>query len=215
MTMYVWRFFRNETPSINHPLKRKGGHRGQNKVSYKHTYIHTQISSSIYVNRIHRVSLNPEQPFISQQFFNSSFGLSGYRPLHLVSVIFGYSEIKSCRSYQCADQLCFYAFFLHCAHLWLLAVQLRMQTDRFRSFKIQFRRSPQFRISLHFCPLLLTRNFSQKAGRIQSEASYKRRAPLSELNIYTVHPEKRKVGRPKKAKCTDETSHSITVKRQR
>lgn len=34
---------------------------------------------------------------LCQQFLNSSFGLSEYRPLNLVSVIFGYSEIKSCR----------------------------------------------------------------------------------------------------------------------
>lgn len=50
---------------------------------------------------------------------------------------------------------------------------------------------------------LLTRNSSQKAGKTLSEV-IKGRAPLSELNANTVHPEKRKVGRPKKAKFTDE-----------
>lgn len=49
---------------------------------------------------------------------------------------------------------------------------------------------------------LINSEFLLENGQITRQG-YKRRAPLSELNINTVHPEKRKVERPKKAKFTN------------
>lgn len=52
-------------------------------------------------------------------------------------------------------------------------------------------------------PTLINSESFSESGQI-TRRGYKRRAPLSELNISTVHPEKKKEGRPKKAKFTDE-----------
>ena len=124
----------------------------------------------IYHNRTHRISLNPEQPFIGQQFLTiRALGSvaqwhSGYRPLHLVSVIFGYSEIKSCRCVSAsAEQLCLYAFLLHCAQRTCTYGCWQCNSER-RQIASGLSRSnsadpPQFH------PPLSTRNSSLKAGK--------------------------------------------------
>lgn len=53
-------------------------------------------------------------------------------------------------------------------------------------------------------PTLINSEFLSESGQ-NTKRGYKRRVPLSELSdTNNVHPEKRKVGRPKKAKFTDE-----------
>lgn len=167
-------------------------------------FIKNNIHLLLY-NRIHRTSLNPDQLFIGQQFFNSSFGL--WIPAATLSEcnfrVFGIIELPIitdmpvCRPALFLPDhtdvpLCRPAVFLRflsalrAAYLpvWLLAVRLKMQTDRFRSFKIQFRQSLQFR------PPLLTRNSSQKAGKLLGEVI--KDVPLYLNSISTLFIQKRR-----------------------